>query len=249
MRKPLHFVQVMVLAALAAMIGPGPIRADVYQIQVGTVDNTGVWSVGLSDTGPWYAPFQGCAPSTTCPPNNAIGITQGFSVPGGPGTAIPGLDPATWDGIWYAESRFYVPSWAVDPHLYINSANVDDKAMVVLNSWIVGEFAVAGQTGPGTFSPFAGTTWDVTYDPSLNYHWGWDKELPGMVGGWFDLLVVMNNTGSFDLSADPSTFGGGWDNTYLSLDATFTYATPEPAAWALLFTAGGVLAWRVKRCC
>ena len=157
----------------------------------------------------------------------------------GIGTPIPGLDLGNWDGVWVAELQFYLPAWAGDPHFRVNRAMVDDKALLLVNSFQFAFFGIYDATGPGIFNDNLGNTFDVNFDLGQDLGWGWDKEL--IVGGWNDIMVVMNNTGSTRLDAPARTFVDAGDFTYLSLDARVTFV-PEPATWTLLLAIGGFLA-------
>ena len=65
-----------------------------------------------------------------------------------------------------------------------------------------------------------------------------------------DLRLIVNNTGSNNLTSSPVNLQGSGDGTSAGLDATLTYTVPEPSSFALLSVAAFVfVAWkrRIKK--
>ena len=240
MRKFLSRSLIVLTAAVGAGVYPPTASADDYSLPIGTIGNEPAWMVSLDGVA-WYSPFQ----ATPLPGVPAIGVQQDLKglqsmFPWELEPAIGGLDLTNWNGMWAAKYQFYIPSWASDIHLHINSVSVDDKAAVFVDSFPVGFFALNDKTGTGTFQ-FAddpNNEYAVNYVSSLNFpSWGWDKEL---MTGWNTIEVYVDNTDSQDLSdLSQTNIYGTRLYTYLSLDATVSYI-PEPGAWILLATVAGL---------
>jgi hypothetical protein len=158
------------------------------------------------------------------------------------GTFVNGASLAAFNGFWYADETFTIPTGATNVVLNFSGLQGDDRVVLELNGNILGDFFLNGAfanpptTGSGemSFPPgppdvaytFTGTTSGTT---STGFN----------IGGDNDLRLIVNNTHGSDLSAGTKTFQGSGDATDATVVASINYdVVPEPASVAILCAAG-----------
>lgn len=148
------------------------------------------------------------------------------------GTFVSGGSLASFNGFWYADEDFSLPSNASNVTLGFNSLYGNDRTVLELNGIILGDADYDGTTGSGVFSFLPGPP-DVSYT-FTGTHSG--TTASGFIfGGVNDLRLVVNNTGLTPSTTTPTaTFQTSGDATDAYLNATLTYTVPEPSTFGLL---------------
>ncbi len=149
------------------------------------------------------------------------------------GAFVSGATLANFNGFWYADYTFTLPSNATDPRLSFSSLLGDDRIVLQLNGTNIGDYLLStgGVGGPGVMSFPPGppdVPFTFTDQASATITSGF---LPGAVN---DLRLIINNTGTASPSAATRTFQSSGDFTYAQLSGTITYSIPEPGGLSLV---------------
>lgn len=168
-------------------------------------------------------------------PLAGISITSnGYST----GTFATGGSTALFNGFWYADQKFALPSNATSVSLAFSGFMGDDRVVLQLNGTTVGDFFLNGVeanpplTGPGLMSFPPGppdTAFTFTGKSSGTILTGFS------LGGVNDLRIIVNNTNAHVLDASTTPFSST-DATHAQLVATVSYSVPEPASLTVLST-------------
>jgi hypothetical protein len=152
---------------------------------------------------------------------------------------------ATFDGYWVAYTTFTLPAGYTNASLTINSIYTDDRAVLELNptgfsssSFTLSNSNVvadaAWSTGSGTmyFTDGSATT-GVAFNAQNNTVS--TAIASEFVAGTNYLVLILNNTGSTNISAALAGFANAGDQAVASLNATVSYTpaasgVPEPSS-------------------
>ena len=227
------------VSAFACTLFLVPGRAAGQSLDLGTAGNAANWFI--TGAGATASPaFQVAAngPGEISLTSNAL--PDGIFVGGG--------SLAKFNGCWYADEFFSVPSYASNVRLAFDSLYGNDRAVLTLNGTIIGDGNYTGFTGPGVMA-FSPGSLDVVYT--------FTGTKSGIVtsgfvfGGVNNLRLIINNTGVVPMDAPTATFNGGGDGTDASVNITLTYSVPEPSSLVLLLGCGAIslaaYAWRRQR--
>jgi hypothetical protein len=174
------------------------------------------------------------------------------------GSIVSGGSLSKFNGFWYADETFTLPSNAVNVTLSFSGLFGDDRVVLELNGVMIGNATLPGETGAGVMSfPGPGDT-DLPSPPDVDYTFTGATSgtvTTGFVlGGLNDLRLIVNNTGHGGFLTDPTvTFQGSGDTTEASVDATLTYevnSVPEPSSLVLCIVCAGFAGycgWRRNR--
>jgi hypothetical protein len=143
-----------------------------------------------------------------------------------------GDSPASqFNGFWYADADFQLPSNASSVSLVFSTLRADDRVVLELNGNILGDYFLNGLyanpplTGLGVMSLTSGDDAPYTFTGISS-----GTITSGFIlGGENDLRMIVNNTGQAVLTA-PTVSGGP---THAELTALVSYSVPEPGALAL----------------
>ncbi|MGD0771076.1 MAG: PEP-CTERM sorting domain-containing protein [Tepidisphaeraceae bacterium] len=223
----LHSMTVCLTAAvcflsLSAMRGFG----DVINLNTATPTNWVITGGGAIDAPAFaYAPL------------------SGISVYSSTGAFVNGGSNAQFNGFWYADAYFQIPSNASSVALDFSTLQADDRVVLELNGTILGDYFLNGYesnpplTGLGVMSFPPGPP-DVPYTFT-----GISSGIVTngfILGGDNDLRMIVNNTGEALLTA-PTVNGGP---THAQLTAFVSYSVPEPSSLGILGIGLGTLLYR-----
>lgn len=148
---------------------------------------------------------------------------DGISVYGSTGTFVKGGSDAQFNGFWFADARFQLPSNASSVSLVFSNLYGDDRVVLELNGKILGDFFLNGSeknpplTGTGVMS-FSSAPHDVPF--TFTGKNSGTVTSGFILGGENDLRLVVNNTGQAVLNAP--TINGG--STHAELTALVSYS-------------------------
>lgn len=178
----------------------------------------------------------GATAATALQVGNSIALTSnGFRT----GTFVTGGSLASFNGFFYADEQFTIPSDATNISLTFSGLAGDDRVVLQLNGTTLGSVGVLGVSGPGFFSFPPGPP-DVNYTltgiTSGTVNSGFNA------GGTNTLRLIVNNTGGGGAFAHTATFGSDGDGCGATLVAALTYQTPvTPLPPGMWFAFAGLL--------
>jgi hypothetical protein len=221
---------------LACILSSGLGYADPIQLNLGTPGNAGNWNItGAGATG---------SPAFQVAANGAGEISptsNGFK----DGTFVSGGSLAQFNGFWYADETFSLPSDASNVVLSFDSLYGNDRTVLELNGTIIGNVDHLGATGTGVMAFPPGPP-DVSY--TFTGTESGEVTSGFVLGGVNDLRLIVNNTGQVPITAPTATFQNSGDATDANVNATLSYTVPEPSTLALLGAGGiGLLAFAWRR--
>lgn len=213
-----------------------PSTADAQVIDLSTPGNASDWLVtgaGASDAPAFQTNF------------NRTGEIN-ISTNGEPtGTFVTGASSAAFNGFWYAENSFFLPTNATNVSLDFDGLWGNDRVVLSLNGTNIGNATFANAMGNGLMrftengadDPFTFTNTD-----SGTVNSGF------VVGGNNVLRITVNNTGTTYFAATtPSVSAGDVTSAHLPVANVNFTAVPEPAAIAPLFAILALIAFRRRR--
>jgi hypothetical protein len=155
------------------------------------------------------------------------------------GSFASGGSLANFNGFWYADETFKLPSNATNIKLSFSGLYGDDRIVLELNGTMIGNYALNGTNGAGNgvMSFLGPNDMHLPNPPDVNYTF--TDAVSGtattgfVVDGVNDLRLIVNNTGQEPITDPTRTFKGTDDTTEAFLDATLTYqvkSVPEPSS-------------------
>jgi len=189
--------------------------------------------VGTASAGNWLITGAGAVAAPSYNPSDLPGTISITSNGNSTGTFVSGASLADFNGFWYADSLFTIPSNATGVTLSFSRLLADDRVVLQLNGTDIGDYLLStgGVGGPGVMSFPPGppdVSFTFTDQASAIITSGF------LLGGVNDLRLVINNTGAASPSTPTRTFQSTGDFTYAQLSGTITYSVPEPATLSLL---------------
>ena len=161
---------------------------------------------------------------------------------------VAGSGNSTFFGLWTATYSFDIPTGATGLNLTFSNLLSDDRAMLLVNGTEVGWQAINEATGAGVmWKPVLGSE-NVVFQAYSST----PVDISSFIHiGSNTLELIVNNTNSASLFADPRSLNGSIDATDAHVQASLNYnvqATPEPATLTLIGTAVlGFIGWRARR--
>jgi len=193
--------------------------------------------VGTANGGNWLITGGGAVDAPAYNPSDLVGTISITSNGNRTGTFVPAASLADFNGFWYADCTFTLPSNAADITLSFSRLLADDRIVLQLNGTDIGDYLLStgGVGGPGVMSFPPGppdVPFTFTDQASATITSGF------VVGAVNDLRLIINNTGTASPSAPTKTFQGSGDFTYAQLSGTVTYSVPEPGGLSIVAFAG-----------
>jgi hypothetical protein len=139
------------------------------------------------------------------------------------GSFASGGSLPAFDGFWFADLTFTLPTNAAGTTLNFDSLYGNDRVVLQLNGTIIGNATYSGAMGPGVMR-FPGGFLDVAFTFTGTTS---GTIRSGFLPGINTLRLVVNNTGQESISAPTASFAGGADATDAFLNATVTYEIAE----------------------
>jgi hypothetical protein len=195
---------------------------DVINLNTATTTNWVITGGGAID-----------APAFAYPPLDGISITSNAT---STGTFATGGSEAQFNGFWYADAFFQIPSNASSVVLDFSTLQADDRVVLELNGTILGDYFLNGSesnpplTGLGVMSLTSGDDAPYTFTGISS-----GIVTNGFIfGGENDLRMIVNNAGG-NLTA-PTASISDWDGdqTHADITASISYSVPEPSSLGIL---------------
>ena len=221
------FIAMILLAFLALSAS---LRADV--INLGTPANAASWKA--TGAGAVNVPiFQVNA--------NGPGEISITSTSTSAGVFVPGASLANFNGFYSADNDFFLPANAMNVRLDFNGLFGNDRVVLQLNGIDIGNTTFFGTTGLGVMK-FSQTTPDIAYvfteTTSGSVASGFN------IGGQNKLRLLVNNHGFRPIDTPTQTFSFANDGVTTRVNATLSFAVPEPSTMGLFLAAAVFVLFR-----
>jgi hypothetical protein len=203
--------------------------ADIIDVSTSSTNNWLITGAGAASAPAMYV-------ASINPPISDLSITSNTLQSG---TFAAGGSLATFNGFWYADLSFSLPSNATAVTLVFSDLNGDDRAVLELNNTVIGDTFLKTAPGAGVMSFPPGPP-DAPF--FFTGHTA-GTVTSGFVTGLNELRLVVNNTDSNALTAPTLSFGSSSDGTAVGFLGTVSYttATPLPTSWITGLVLLGIL--------
>lgn len=151
------------------------------------------------------------------------------------GEFAAGGELSDFDGAWYADFQFTLPSGATDVAMTFTNLVGDDRTVLQLNGADVGDYFLNGNnlnpplTGAGDMRfPSESSDEPYTFTGTTS-----GTVTSGFVTGTNDIRLMVNNTNTANLAAATVTFQTSSDDTDAGVLGSVSFSAPEPSGVSL----------------
>ena len=216
MRRPLA-AKLATAAAVFLVFGVAPTAFASTIIDVNTSNASNWFVTGAGATSATAFPFSGFGAS-------GISLTSNGNRTG---SFVSGGSLANFNGFWYADFPFTLPSNATDIALSFSGLFGDDRMVLQLNGINIGNFRYDNPAGTNDLMSFPPGPPDVPFT--------FTNQTSGTITSGFltgqvnTLRLIVGNTATAQPFTPTRTFQGDGDNTWVEVAGIVNYSVPEPS--------------------